>query len=195
MFNDITYVTRLSIRHTHNHSLTLVSFPLNPPWRDFVREPVTLYPAPWTLSTLLLPCHTGWMPPYTLKHMIGHMTKPTKWHVCPAKTQINLGIRERTAKTLIRLGGCPGWSDSPLGAQSFCWFCHEEAYTGFGDFRRITLIFLSLSLFSHGNASYKVCFINHPTHVTYIPWIQFWMMVLSYFTFLSGLRALCFAFW
>ena len=29
-----------------------------------------------------------------------------------------------TAKTLIRLGGCPGWSESSLGAQSLCWFCH-----------------------------------------------------------------------
>ena len=34
----------------------------------------------------------------------------------------------RTAKTLIRLGGCPGWSESSLGAQSFCWFCHEAAH-------------------------------------------------------------------
>ena len=32
------------------------------------------------------------------------MTKPTKWSVRPAKTQIS------------------------LGAQSFCWFCHEAAY-------------------------------------------------------------------
>ena len=31
------------------------------------------------------------------------MTKPTKWHVRPAKTQINLGIR-------------PVWSESPLSA-------------------------------------------------------------------------------
>ena len=30
-----------------------------------------------------------------------------------------------TAKTLIRLGGCPGWSESSVSAQSFCWFCHE----------------------------------------------------------------------
>ena len=30
----------------------------------------------------------------------------------------------RTAKTLIRLGRCPGWSESSLDAQSFCWFCH-----------------------------------------------------------------------
>ena len=29
---------------------------------------------------------------------------------------------ERTAKTLIRLGGCPGWSESSLGPQSFYWF-------------------------------------------------------------------------
>ena len=31
---------------------------------------------------------------------------------------------ERTPKTLIRLGGCPGWSESSLGAHSFCWFCN-----------------------------------------------------------------------
>ena len=34
----------------------------------------------------------------------------------------------RTAKTLIRLGGCPGWSESSLGAHSFCWFCHVAAH-------------------------------------------------------------------
>ena len=33
----------------------------------------------------------------------------------------------RTAKTLIRLGGCPGWSESSLGAQPLSWFCHEVA--------------------------------------------------------------------
>ena len=30
----------------------------------------------------------------------------------------------RTAKTLIGLGGCPVWSESSLGAHTFCWFCH-----------------------------------------------------------------------
>ena len=35
---------------------------------------------------------------------------------------------ERTAKTLIRLGACPGWSESSVGVQSFCWFCHEVAH-------------------------------------------------------------------
>ena len=34
----------------------------------------------------------------------------------------------RTAQTLIRLGRCLGWSGSSLGAQSFCWFCHESAH-------------------------------------------------------------------
>ena len=34
----------------------------------------------------------------------------------------------RTAKTLIRLGGCPGWSDSSLGAHSLCCFCHVAAH-------------------------------------------------------------------
>ena len=47
-----------------------------------------------------------------MSHLV---TKPTKWHVHPAKTQISLGIR-------------PGWSESSLGAQSLCWFCHEAAH-------------------------------------------------------------------
>ena len=34
----------------------------------------------------------------------------------------------RIAKTLIRLGGCPGWSESSLGAKPFCWFCHVAAH-------------------------------------------------------------------
>ena len=34
----------------------------------------------------------------------------------------------RTAKTPIRLGGCPGLSESSLGAQSLCWFCHVAAH-------------------------------------------------------------------
>ena len=33
-----------------------------------------------------------------------------------------------TTKTLIRLGGCPGWSEPSPGAQSFCWFCQEAAH-------------------------------------------------------------------
>ena len=43
------------------------------------------------------------------------MTKPTNWHVRPVKIRClyeeSFGLElpiERTAKTLIRLGGCPG---------------------------------------------------------------------------------------
>ena len=59
------------------------------------------------------------------------ITKPTKWHVRPATTQISLGIRvfavrmkkawvlsypQGAQRRLIRLGGCPGWSESSLDA-------------------------------------------------------------------------------
>ena len=43
------------------------------------------------------------------------MTKPTKWHVRPAKTQISLGIAAQADLSLH-------W------AQSFCWFCHDVAH-------------------------------------------------------------------
>ena len=69
------------------------------------------------------------------------------WHdqtnkrsVRPVKTQISPVWSESsqctwwvaffmwTAKTLIRLGGCPGCSESSLGTHSFCWFCHVVAH-------------------------------------------------------------------
>ena len=34
---------------------------------------------------------------------------------------------ERTEKTLIRLGRCPGWSESSPGAHPVCWLCQEVA--------------------------------------------------------------------
>ena len=34
-----------------------------------------------------------------------------------------------TRRRLIRLGGCPGWFESLLGAHSLFWFCHEVAHT------------------------------------------------------------------
>ena len=57
--------------------------------------------------------------------------KTNKMSVRPAKTQSDQSLRcppeeslgtklpfERTAKTLIRLGGCPGWSESSLDAHA-----------------------------------------------------------------------------
>ena len=59
----------------------------------------------------------------------------------------------QTAKTLIRLGGCPGWSESSLGAHSLCWFCHEVAhlslFVSFTTFIDVQEILFSL-LFSDG---------------------------------------------
>ena len=44
---------------------------------------------------------------------------------CPHEKARVLSYLLSAQRRLIRLGGCPGWSESSLGAQSFCWFCHE----------------------------------------------------------------------
>ena len=96
------------------------------------------------------------------------MTKPTKW-VCAQRTQISLGIRpvsseyslsarkklgslansERTAKTLNRLSGCTGWSESSLGAQPYYWFCHVAAQISF--VKSATTKFLCIGLRTNFN--------------------------------------------
>ena len=84
---------------------------------------------------------------WCLKHVSHDRTKPTKL-VCVqqrlrsamASTQSDQRFRcvlngqlrtqaffMRTAKTLIRVGRCKGWSESSLCAHSFCWFCHVVA--------------------------------------------------------------------
>ena len=87
------------------------------------------------------------------------MTNPTKW-VCaqrrPVWSESSLSARRKLgslathwaqAKTLIRLGGCPGWSESSLGAQSLCWFCHEAAQFAVKKYcRAVKIIRLSLSI-------------------------------------------------
>ena len=42
---------------------------------------------------------------------------------------------KRIAKTLIRLGGCPGWPESSLGTQSLCWFRHVAAHVNLEQYR------------------------------------------------------------
>ena len=82
-----------------------------------------------------------------MAHMSHRMTKPTKWHVCPAKTQISLGIRPVRSESLLSAWRNLGylathwvhsndWSDW-VDAQAdlslcwahmpFCWFCHVLA--------------------------------------------------------------------
>ena len=79
------------------------------------------------------------------------LTKPTKWHVRPAKTQISLGIRPVWSVFPVCSVGSLGpkrsggqqrlwlnWADAQADLslcwahRSFCWFCHETA-RGFSD--------------------------------------------------------------
>ena len=76
-----------------------------------------------------------------IKTYMNHdMTKPTMW-LCPkwrfgsawASAQSDQGLRLSGQRRFwsawaSRLGGCPGWSESSLGAHSFCWFCHVMAH-------------------------------------------------------------------
>ena len=68
------------------------------------------------------------------------MTKPTKWlcalqrlpsliriFAVPMKKAWVLSYPMSTQRRLIRLGECPGWSESSLGTYSLCWFCHVVA--------------------------------------------------------------------
>ena len=69
------------------------------------------------------------------------MTKPTKWMCAQrrlrsawASAQSDQSLRcpheaLSAQRRLIRLAGCPGWSESSLGAQPHCWFCHVAAHT------------------------------------------------------------------
>ena len=52
---------------------------------------------------------------------------------------------ERTAKTLVRQGGCPGWSESLLGAHSLCWFYHVAAHIDFLFFFPLFFVWSRLS--------------------------------------------------
>ena len=83
-----------------------------------------------------------------LAYMSHLMTKPTKWHVRPAKTRISLGIcpvwSESLGVRMKKLGSLVAhWVQSEdsdqtgqmprliwvfVGRTSFCWFCHVVAY-------------------------------------------------------------------
>ena len=91
-----------------------------------------------------------WKQPYSkvcckttaIRYMSRLMTKPTKWSVRPAKTQISLGIcpvwSESSLSTWRKLGSlATHWAHSEDSDQadlslrwahrSFCWFCHKAA--------------------------------------------------------------------
>ena len=82
------------------------------------------------------------------RNVCRNMTKPTKWLCAQWRLRsaresahsdqslccvLNGQLRTqafflRTTKTLTRLAGCPGWSESSLGAHSLRWFCHVAAH-------------------------------------------------------------------
>ena len=73
---------------------------------------------------------------YMAKNNVSRLlTKPKKWSVCPAKTQISLGIHPVWSESLL----CAHWvakdprflhADNEDSDQTgrFCWFCHEETH-------------------------------------------------------------------
>ena len=83
------------------------------------------------------------------------VTKPTKWSVRRAKTQISLGIRpvwsesslcaqwvakdpsflHGNSEDSIRLGGCPGWIESSLGPHAILFVLSRGSSNGFSALR------------------------------------------------------------
>ena len=99
-------------------------------------------------SFIVLICYNIFTELYMQRHLSHLMTKQTKWHVRPAKTQISLGIRpvksEFSPSAWRKLGSLAAhWAHTEgsdqtgrmprliwvsLDAHPFCWFCHEAAH-------------------------------------------------------------------
>ena len=60
------------------------------------------------------------------------------------------------------MGRCPGWTESSLGAQSLCWFCHVAT--------QITFWSLSLNQIQERESAYPWCF--HDQMVDYPLWLR-----------------------
>ena len=113
-----------------------------------------LQPILFQLKSIWIMCHILflktliWFQMFQKVCMSHSMTKPTKWPVRPAKTQISLDIRPvwsesllcalwiakdpvpLQAETLISLqsGRMPRLTWVFPGHTSFCWFCHDMAH-------------------------------------------------------------------
>ena len=80
------------------------------PRKDVIRMSPLLRAIQWNFSCQI----TGWsLTNSTTDEMSLVMTKPTKWHVRPANTQISLGQADLSFR----------WAH-----MSFRWFCHGEAH-------------------------------------------------------------------
>ena len=109
-----------------------------------------VHPASSMFEFCLLQLGLTWNVPLRIfkKNMSRLMTKPTKWHLRPAKTQISLGTRQVWSKSLLcapridkdlmllhadseasdQTGQMPRLIRVFAGCTSFCWFCHEAAH-------------------------------------------------------------------
>ena len=84
---------------------------------------------------------------------------------CPHEETLSLGLKlpiERTAKTLIRLGGCPGWSESSMD----------------------TLVILLLLSCRGSNVSLFV--LNMSSKRTYLPHEKLWKPIFVWFVVLRS---------
>ena len=70
----------------------------------------------------------------------------------------------RITKTLIKLGGCPSWSESSQGTHSFCWFWHVKAQS---DFVWAISLFSTLTKLTRNRHRTKLPNLLH-VHFTYI---------------------------
>ena len=93
------------------------------------------------------------------------MTKPTKWFVCPAKTQISIFTVHMkkawflsyplSAQRRLRSDWLDAQTDLSLrwAQRSFCWFCHEVAQWWFPKYQPVWIYKFILLL---------LCFIRWP---------------------------------
>ena len=101
------------------------------------------------VAHLILMIRRQWLMERNPCHLSRLVTKPTKWSVCPAKTQISLGIHPVWSESSqcteegswgANVSSCrqqrlwSDWSDAQADLSfcwahmSFCWLCHEAAH-------------------------------------------------------------------
>ena len=94
--------------------------------------------SPWMLVNISLSERCRLSPAQKHKELSRRMTKPMKTQIsmsiCPVwslstcrhlASLVTHWVHREDSDQAGRLGRCPGWSESSLGA--FCWFCHETA--------------------------------------------------------------------
>ena len=63
---------------------------------------------------------------FLTSHLFYSTNPPPPLHLC-TEPRLMSSTEVKTYRKKGKKERCPGWSESSLGAQSFCWFCHEAA--------------------------------------------------------------------